>query len=85
MQAYDSKGRFLNRGIFHGVLRKRLGGAAERSGRGEARAGRTHANDEHTVWIIDDDGRCWRLLAAEGECQEIGADELPDPVRRFLA
>ena len=77
MQAYDSKGRFLNRGAFHRSLQERLG-------RPDARTARSDG-EEHTVWIIDDDGRCWKLHAAKGECQEICADDLPDPVRRFLA
>ncbi|HEY3494677.1 MAG TPA: hypothetical protein VGK73_08335 [Polyangiaceae bacterium] len=78
MQAYDNKGRFLNRGVFHGSLEERLG-------RPGARAPSAATGEEHTVWIIDDDGRCWKLHAAKGECVEICADDLPAPVRRFLA
>lgn len=77
MHAYDSKGRFLNRGVLHRSLR-RLGGP-------EARPPRDDGSQEHVVWIIDDDERCWKLDAAKGECIEIFADELPDDVRRFLA
>jgi hypothetical protein len=78
MQAYDSKGRFLNRGVLHASIRGRLGATDRRVARGDG-------EDEHTVWIIDDDGRCWMLHAARGECVEICADDLPPPVRRFLA
>ena len=78
MQAYDSKGRFLNRGVFHSSLEQRLG-------RPSARAASDGGSEESMVWIIDDDGRCWKLHASKGECVEICADELPDPVRRFLA
>jgi hypothetical protein len=77
MQAYDSKGRFLNRGVFHGLLRERLG-------RPDARAP-DQRGEENMVWIIEDDGRCWKLHAEKGECVEVCADDLPDPVRRFLS
>jgi hypothetical protein len=78
MQAYDSKGRFLNRGVLHHTLQERLGPPT-------APAAGKDGREEQMVWIIDDDGRCWRLHAAKGECVEICADELPAPVRRFLA
>jgi hypothetical protein len=78
MQAYDSKGRFLNRGVLHHTVQERLGAPPPRNTRDSGR-------EEQTVWIIDDDGRCWRLQAAKGECVEICADELPPAVRRFLA
>lgn len=77
MHAYDSKGRFLNRGVLQRSLR-RLGAPDVRPPVGDG-------NQEYVVWIIDDDERCWKLDAAKGECVEILADELPDKVRRFLA
>lgn len=78
MQAYDSKGRFLNRGVLDQSLR-------EKFGRSDAPLARERAPEDSTVWIIDDDGRCWKLHAAKGECVEICADDLPGPVRRYLA
>jgi len=78
MQAYDSKGRFLNRGVLDSSLRARLG-------RPDARATSPNGSQEHVVWIIDDHERCWKLDAAKGECVEVYGDDLPDPVRRFLA
>lgn len=78
MQAYDNKGRFLNRGVLHGSLQARLGCP-------DALTPNGNANQEYVVWIIDDDERCWKLDAAKGECVEVYADDLPENVRRFLA
>jgi hypothetical protein len=78
MQAYDSKGRFLNRGVLHGSLHERLG-------RPEARAPSAKGGQDYVVWLIDDDGRYWKLDAAKGECVEVYGDDLPDSIRRFLA
>lgn len=77
MHAYDSKGRFLNRGVLHRSLR--------RLGVPDPRPAGDDGSPEYVVWIIDDDERCWKLDAAKGECVEVLADELPDKVRRFLA
>jgi hypothetical protein len=78
MQAYDSKGRFLNRGVLHGSLQARLGAP-------DARAPSANGGQEYVVWLIDDEERCWKLDVAKGECVEVYGDDLPDPVRRFLA